>query len=118
MGRLWGERQTARGYYHHQCVSVCVCVCVSLTVCMCETELCTSCVYAVVRGVCVASVCPLYNRIDGFFYTVPRSMYMCQVVNHSSSNALKRLCVCVCSCGLSPDLSYPGKDGGVLPNSF
>lgn len=52
------------------------------------------------------------------FYTLSRIMYMWLLVSYPSSNAAVCLRVCVCARARFPlDLSYPGQDGGVLPNS-
>lgn len=78
----------------------------------------------VIKSDCVTPVCPLCLRIDGMFYTLSRIMYMWLLVSYPSSNAAVclRVCVCVraCVCARARfplDLSYPGQDGGVLPNS-
>lgn len=68
----------------------------------------------VIKSDCVTPVCPLCLRIDGMFYTLSRIMYMWLLVSYPSSNAA----VCVRARARFPlDLSYPGQDGGVLPNS-
>ena len=84
--------------------SVCLyeCVCYPVTICVWEGALYQLCVctvwLCVIRGGCVASVCPLYLRIDGLFYTLPRIMYTWLLASHPSSNAIVCVCACVCVC--------------------